>query len=94
MPLPKTDSYTVKDIYALKEGQRAELIDGQMYDMAPPSTIHQKLVAQFTKTIGQYIDQHNGSYEVYPAPFTVFLSADAMARRFGSWRLSPPPASR
>lgn len=76
MPLLKTDSYTVKDIYALPEGQRAELIDGQMYDMAPPSTIHQKLVAQFTKTIGQYIDQHNGTCEVYPAPFAVFLSAD------------------
>ena len=37
----KTDVYTVEDIYALPEGHRAELIDGQIYDMAPPlSLIH------------------------------------------------------
>lgn len=76
MSLPETDSYTFKDIYALPEGRRAELIDGQMYDMAPPSTIHQRLVAQFTKTIGQYIDQNNGPCQVYPAPFAVFLAED------------------
>ena len=37
MPLPKSNTYTIDDIYALPEGQRAELIDGQIYDMAPPS---------------------------------------------------------
>ena len=31
-------TYTVDDIYALPDGQRAELIDGQMYMMAPPNT--------------------------------------------------------
>ena len=29
MPLPKEHSYTIEDIYALPEGERAELIDGQ-----------------------------------------------------------------
>ena len=33
MPLLKNDTYTVEDIYALPEGKRAELIDGQIYDM-------------------------------------------------------------
>lgn len=33
MPLPKDPSYTIKDIYNLPDGQRAELIDGVMYDM-------------------------------------------------------------
>lgn len=28
MPLPKEHTYTIKDIYALPEGERAELIDG------------------------------------------------------------------
>ncbi len=32
MALPQQKSYTVKDIYALPDGQRAELIDGQIYD--------------------------------------------------------------
>ena len=32
MPLLKDDHYTIEDIYALPEGKRAELIDGQIYD--------------------------------------------------------------
>lgn len=56
MPLPKEQSYTVKDIYSLPDGQRAELIDGVIYNMAPPQRIHQKLVSQLTKIIGNYID--------------------------------------
>ena len=43
MPLPKEHIYTTKDIYELPEGQRAELIDGTIYDMAPPSRLHQKI---------------------------------------------------
>ncbi len=38
----KQISYTIKDIYNLPEGKRAELINGQIYMMAPPSTKHQK----------------------------------------------------
>lgn len=41
MPLPKQQTYTIEDIYALPDGERAELIDGQIYYMAPPSTTHQ-----------------------------------------------------
>ena len=31
MPLPKERIYTIDDIYALPDGERAELIDGQIY---------------------------------------------------------------
>ena len=44
--------------------------------MAPPRRIHQELVSQFTKIIGQHIDTHNGICKVYPAPFAVFLNSD------------------
>lgn len=37
MPLLKEETYTIDDIYALPDGERAELIDGHMYMMAPPS---------------------------------------------------------
>lgn len=77
MPLLKTNVYTVEDIYALPEGQRAELIDGQIYDMAPPNRTHQRIVSQLTKIIGQYIDRKQGACEVYPAPFAVFLNKDS-----------------
>ena len=42
MLLLKEEIYTIDDIYALPEGERAELIDGHMYMMAPPSRRHQK----------------------------------------------------
>ena len=31
----RKSTYTIDDIYALPDGERAELIDGQIYDMAP-----------------------------------------------------------
>ena len=76
MPLPKNETYTTDYIYSLPDGERAELIDGQIYNMAPPSRIHQELVVQFTKIIGQYIDKKNGSCKIYSAPFAVFLNKD------------------
>lgn len=76
MELPQDRTYTIEDIYNLPEGQRAELIDGRMYMMAPPRRIHQKLISQFTKVIGNYIDAKHGECEVYPAPFAVFLNTD------------------
>lgn len=76
MPLPIQDDYTVDYIYSLPEGERSELIDGVIYNMAPPNRIHQKIISQLTKVIGQYIDRNNGSCEVYPSPFAVFLNND------------------
>ncbi len=76
MALHQERVFTIEDIYALPDGQRAELIDGKLYMMAPPVRIHQKLVSQFTKVIGSYIDKSHGGCEVYPAPFAVFLNED------------------
>ena len=66
MPLLKNDTYTVEDIYALPAGQRAELIDGHIYDMAPPSYLHQKLVMELSATTRDYIKSHGGPCEVLP----------------------------
>lgn len=68
--------YTIDAIYALPDGQRAELIDGRIYNMAPPKRMHQKLVSELTQCIGHYIKSQNGSCEIYPAPFAVFLNHD------------------
>ena len=76
MPLPREKSHTIKDIYSLPEGQRAELIDGDMYMMAPPTRIHQELVMELSATIRDYVKSKDGSCKVYPAPFAVFLEAD------------------
>lgn len=76
MPLPKSNSYSTKDIYALPEGERAELIDGQIYNMAPPSTIHQRISTHLSSVIHQYIQANSGTCEVFTAPFAVFLNND------------------
>lgn len=39
--------FTIEDIYALPEDQYAELIDGELYMMATPSMIHQRIVMEF-----------------------------------------------
>ena len=76
MGLPQKEFYTAEDYWNLPEDVRAELIDGQIYNMAPPSRLHQELVSQFTKIIGNYIDSHKGGCKVYPAPFAVNLDAN------------------
>ena len=75
-PLKKQKVYTIDDIYALPDGERAELIDGQIYFMAPPGRIHQKISWKLHQAIANYIDQKNGKCEVYAAPFAVFLNED------------------
>ncbi len=70
------ETYTIDDIYALPEGERAELIDGQIYFMAPPSTRHQRIVSKLNQKIANYIDVHGGDCEVFPSPFAVFLNND------------------
>lgn len=72
--LRKEEIYTIDNIYALPEGERAELIDGKIYYMAPPSTKHQTLVMDLSYQIKDYIKHNNGDCEVFPAPFAVFLN--------------------
>lgn len=72
--LRREDVYTVSDIYALPDGERAELIDGKIYYMAPPNTKHQRLLLDLSYQIQDYIKRGNGECEVFPAPFAVFLN--------------------
>ena len=76
MPFSKENTYTTDYIYSLPEGQRAELIDGVIYDMAPPNRLHQELVSELHYKITDYIKKNNGACKVFPAPFAVFLNAD------------------
>lgn len=76
MALAQGKIYTIDDIYALPDGERAELIDGNIYDMAPPKRLHQKIVMELSYLIRSYIGENNGNCEVYPAPFAVFLNED------------------
>ena len=76
MPIPQKRTYTSEDYWNLPEGQRAELIDGKLYAMAPPSFTHQKISFSLARKIANHIDSKKGNCEVIPAPFAVNLDAD------------------
>ncbi len=64
----KEEFYTVDDIYALPEGERAELIDGRIYYMAPPGWKHQKLSMFLSMEISSYIKKAGGGCEILAGP--------------------------
>ena len=72
----KIEHCTIDDVYNLPEGQRAELIDGELYMLAAPGIKHQRLVTEFTYLIKNYIRRNDGECEIFPAPFAVFLNAN------------------
>ena len=74
MPMPQKHTYTSEDYWNLPEGQRAELIDGKLYAMTPPSRIHQKLSILTASAILNHIQSNQGTCEVYTAPFAVNLN--------------------
>ncbi len=76
MPLPKESIYTSDDYWNLPEGEHAELIDGQLYNMAPPSLIHQTILFNLGRKIADYIDVQKGDCKVLPAPFAVNLTGN------------------
>ena len=76
MPFLKEDIYTIDDIMNLPDGQRAELIDGKIYDMAPPSPLHQEIAGELFAAIHSYLKSKHGPCKPYLSPIGVFLSAD------------------
>lgn len=76
MPEDENRVYTVRDIEALPEGERAELIDGKMYMMASPTLTHQDLLSWLNMRIRLYIMEKEGPCRVLPAPFAVYIKDD------------------
>lgn len=65
-------TYTIADIEALPEGERAELIDGEMFMMATPTITHQRISRNLLVDISNYIAGKGGSCEPFAAPFSMF----------------------
>lgn len=76
LTLAKESMYTVEDIYRLPDKKRAELIDGEIYMMAPPSATHQRISGFLHWVITDYIRRKKGGCEAFAAPFAVFLKDD------------------
>ena len=63
--------YSFADCLTWDESVRAEIIDGEMYLMSPPSRIHQKISMSLATQLHNYLQ--GKTCEVYAAPFGVRL---------------------
>lgn len=70
----KNKIYTYEDYLKFPEGERVELIDGEIIAMTPgPSRMHQRITGYIYRMIGNFLEQKGGPCEVYVAPFDVRL---------------------
>ena len=72
----KQGEYTLEDYYALPEDKRYELIDGVLYEMTAPTTLHQIIALQMCYQIEKFIEGKEGSCMTYIAPVDVQLDCD------------------
>lgn len=76
VPDKKQGEYTVEDYYKIPDERRVELIDGVIYDMATPSTVHQDIVFYIHMSIYNHIREKGKKCKVYEAPLDVQLNRD------------------
>lgn len=70
---PRQGSYTVKDLEALPNDVRVELIDGMIYDMATPSTAHQVICFQLAMQFENCVRECHKDCMVFVAPGAVWV---------------------
>lgn len=72
----KIGNKTIEDYIKLPEGARVELIDGNLYDMAAPTTLHQKIAAEILYLFESFIRSNDGPCVPFIAPTDVQLDCD------------------
>ena len=68
--------YTVEDYYELSKDDRLELIDGVLYNMSSPSSIHQVLAGKIFNMLENYIMGKKGQCIPIISPMDVQLDCD------------------
>lgn len=72
MALPaERPRFTFADALQWDENDRAEIINGEVVMMAPPSRVHQGISFEISRQIGNYLEGKR--CKIYPAPFAVRL---------------------
>lgn len=72
----KQGEYTLDDYYALPDEERVELIDGVIYDMASPSSVHQLLDGFIYAKLLGHVMQKGGECLPIVAPVDVQLDCN------------------
>ena len=76
MPLPaKQERFTFADVLAWDEGERIEIINGEAFMMATPSSRHQEVSGELFRQLANFLE--GKQCKVYPAPFGVRLFEQA-----------------
>ena len=72
----KQGEYTIEDYYQLPEDVRAELIDGVIFVMEAPATIHQAISAEIHFAFKSYIKRKKGTCKTYYSLLDIQLNRD------------------
>ena len=67
---------TIEDYLALPEGARAELIDGKLYQLAAPTTLHQSIAVKIWRVLDDFVLENGGNCMPFIAPTDVQLDRD------------------
>ena len=68
--------YTTEDYYAIPPERRAELINGEIFDMSSPSPLHQMIATEIWQSLKNYIRAGKGGCIPLVAPLDVCLDCD------------------
>ena len=72
----KQGEYTLEDYYAIPDERRVELIDGEIFDMAAPSALHQMILGELHVLFRQCANEHGHPCRVFLSPCDVRLDND------------------
>lgn len=76
IPIKEDGEYTLNDYLAIPDEIRAELIDGRLYMMSAPTTLHQSISAGIFTQIHAYIRANKGACIPFYAPTDVQIDSD------------------
>lgn len=76
IPVKEDGEYTIEDFLAIPDNIRAELIDGKLYMMSSPTTVHQCLSAGIFTQIYNYILINKGLCVPFYSPMDVQIDSD------------------
>lgn len=65
-----------KDLRALHDHARGELIDGQIYRLPPPSLLHQEILVRVLVPLANHLAATQNPGKIVPSPFGVCLGTD------------------
>lgn len=76
MDLSSNADKTLEDYLALPDDERVEMIDGVFYDMAAPTTVHQRISFLLGMKLENFIIKNKGACTSFVAPVDVQLDCD------------------